>query len=150
MGAEAAHQPLRQHRQQRVGKVEGVHPHVEQPRHGFGRAVGVQRREHEVAGQRGLDRRLRGFLVADLADHDHVGIGAHEGPQGLGEGPVDAGIDLHLPQARLRDLDRVFGGPDLSLRRVDVHERRMQGRGLARTRRADAEHHAVGTLDRAP
>ena len=38
----------------------------------LGRVVRVQRREHEVARERGLDRDLRGLAVADLADHHHV------------------------------------------------------------------------------
>ena len=37
--------------------------------------------EHQVAGERGLDRVLRGLLVADLADHDHVGVLAQHVPQ---------------------------------------------------------------------
>ena len=50
-----------------------------------GRVVGVQRREHEVAGERRLDRDLRGLAVADLADHDHVGVGADHRAQPGGE-----------------------------------------------------------------
>ena len=43
-----------------------------------GRVVGVERREHQVAGERGLDRDLRGLEVADLADHDDVRVLAQE------------------------------------------------------------------------
>jgi hypothetical protein len=39
----------------------------------------MQRREHEVAGERGLDARGHRLLVAHLADHDDVGVGAQEG-----------------------------------------------------------------------
>ena len=77
--ADAPHQPLGQHREQRVGEVERVHAHVQQPGHCLRRAVGVQRGQHQVTGQRGLDRDLGGFLVADLADHDHVRVRAQEG-----------------------------------------------------------------------
>ena len=49
------------------------------------RVVGVQRGEHEVAGERRLDRDLRGLAVADLADHDDVGVGAHHRAQARGE-----------------------------------------------------------------
>ena len=66
----------------------------------------------------------------------------------FGEGPVDLGVDLHLAQARLGDLDRILGGPDLALRDVDVAERRVQRRRLARAGGADAQDHAVGALDR--
>jgi hypothetical protein len=34
----------------------------------------MERREHEVARERRVDGDLGGFLVADLADHDHVRI----------------------------------------------------------------------------
>ena len=46
-----------------------------------GGVAGVQRREHEVAGERGLDRDVGGLAVADLADHDHVGVGAQHRAQ---------------------------------------------------------------------
>ena len=146
--ADPAHQPLGQHREQRVGEVERVHAHVQQPGHCLRRAVGVERGQHQVAGQRGLDRDLSGFLVADLADHDHVRVRAQEGAQRLREGPVDLRIDLHLPQPRLRDFDRILGRPDFALRRVDVGQHRVQRRRLARAGRAHAQHHAVGPLRR--
>src|SRR2546430_4357360 len=63
-GAQALGQPLSEDAEQCVGKVEGVHPHVEQPGDRLGGAVRVQRGEHEVACQRRLYTRRRGFLVA--------------------------------------------------------------------------------------
>ncbi len=54
-----------------------------------GRVVGVQGGEHQVAGQRGLDGDLGGLVVADLADHDDVGVLAQEGAQRGGEGQAD-------------------------------------------------------------
>ena len=39
---------------------------------------GVQRREHEVTGERGLHRDAGGLDVADLADEDHVGVLAQD------------------------------------------------------------------------
>ena len=56
------------------------------------------------------------LLVAHLTDHDHVGVGAQERAHGRREGEADLGLHLHLPQAVLRDLDRILGGPDLPLR----------------------------------
>jgi hypothetical protein len=52
----------------------------------------VQRREHQVAGQRGLDAHATVSLSRDLADHDDVGVGAQEGAHGQREGPADAGL----------------------------------------------------------
>ena len=46
------------------------------------RVVRVQGGEHEVAGERGLHRVLRGLRVADLAHHDDVGVLAQHRAQG--------------------------------------------------------------------
>ena len=51
-------------------------------RHGV---VGVQGRQHEVAGQRRAQRELCGLGVADLADEDDVGVLAQHGAQPAGE-----------------------------------------------------------------
>jgi hypothetical protein len=45
------------------------------------RVVRVQRRQHEVTGQRGLDRDLDGLGVADLTDQDDVGVLAQDRAQ---------------------------------------------------------------------
>ena len=42
------------------------------------RVGGVQRREHEVAGERRLDGDAGGLGVADLADEDDVGVLAQD------------------------------------------------------------------------
>jgi hypothetical protein len=84
--AQPAHQPLRQHAQQRGTQQEGFDAHVGEPGDGADRIVGVQRGQHQVAGERGLDRDLRGLVVADLADHDHVRVLPQDRAQGLGEG----------------------------------------------------------------
>ena len=59
----------------------------------------MQRGEHQVAGQRGLDRHFGGFQVADLADHDDVGVLPQQRAQAVGESQVDAVLHLHLVEA---------------------------------------------------
>ena len=44
----------------------------------LGRVVGVQGRQHEVTGERGLDGDLRGLVVADLTDEHDVGVGPQD------------------------------------------------------------------------
>ena len=61
---------------------ERLDAHVLQAGDGRQGVVGVDRREHEVAGQGGAQADLGGLLVAHLADHDDVGVLPQEGPQG--------------------------------------------------------------------
>ena len=73
-------------------------------------------RQHEVAGERGLDGDLGGLEVADLADHDDVGVLAQEGAQRGGEVEPDVLVDLHLVDADEVVLDRILGGGDVGRR----------------------------------
>ena len=86
------------------------------PRHGREGVVGVDRREHEVAGQGGAEADLGGLLVADLADHDDVGVLPQERPQGRGERQPDLGLDLDLVHPLELVLDRVLDRADVDLR----------------------------------
>ena len=63
-----------------------------------GGVVGMERGEHKVARQRGLDGDDGGLKVADFAQHDDVRVLAEKAPQGRGE--VHADLFVHL---RLRD-----------------------------------------------
>ena len=87
--AGVAHPPreaLRDHAVDRRRDEVGLDAHVDEPHRRARRVVGVQRGEHEVAGERGVDRDVGALAVADLADHDDVGVGAHDGAQTGGEG----------------------------------------------------------------
>jgi len=70
--ADQPHQPLREHRHQR-GRDEIVfHAHVGEPGDGAGRVVGVQRGEHQVAGEGRADGDVGRLAVADFTHLDHV------------------------------------------------------------------------------
>ena len=73
-------------------------------------------RQHQVAGERGLERDLGGLEVADLADHDDVGVLAQEGAQRRREVEPDVLVHLHLVDADEVELDRVLGGRDVGAR----------------------------------
>ena len=81
---------------------EGRHAQILHARHRAERVVGVQRGEHQVAGERGLDRVLRRLRVADLAHHDDVRVLAQDVAQRAGEVEPDLGLHLHLVEARPR------------------------------------------------
>ena len=127
-------------------KLNGIDVHVEETRDRLRRRVRVQRREDQVAGERRLDADRRRLVVAHLADHDHVGIGAQERAHRRGEGEVDLRLHLHLAQTLLRDFDRVLRRPDLHVLGVDEAEGGVQRRRLAGAGRTDHEADAVRLL----
>ena len=136
-----------EHAQQRRAQQEGLDAHVGQAGHGAGRVVGVQGRQHQVPGQRSLDRDLRGLVVADLADHDDVRVLAQDRAQGLGEVEVDLGVDLGLADAGQLVLDRVLDRHDVAAAGVQPAQRRVQRGGLARAGGAGHQDDAVRLLD---
>ena len=69
---------------------------------------GVQRRQHEVTGERGLHRDAGRLDVADLADQDHVGVLAQDRPETVGEGEPGLLVDLDLVDLGEDVLDRVL------------------------------------------
>ena len=133
--AQHAHQPLRDRRDQRRRDQERLDAHVDQPRDRARPIVGVERREHQVAGEAGLDRDLGGLEVADLADQDHVRVLAQDRAQARGEGEPDRRLHLDLADARQLDLDRVLDRDDVVLGLVDVRERGVERGRLARAGR---------------
>ena len=147
--AERARQALGDDAVDRARDEERLDPHLDQAGDRRRRVVGVQRREDEVAGERRLDRDLRRLAVADLADHDDVGVGAHHRAQAVGERQAGARVDLDLGDALDLELDRVLDRDDVLLGGVEHPERRVERRRLARAGRAGDEHRAVGLVDRA-
>ena len=81
------------------------------------RVVGVQRRQHQVAGLRRGQRRRHGLQVAHLPHQQDVGVLAQRRPQRLREG---AGVAPHLdvldhrPARPVLVLDRVLDGEDVA------------------------------------
>ena len=73
-----AHEALGEQAHERRGDEERLDPHVDEPRDAAGGVVRMDSREHEVTGERRGDRDLGRLAVADLADHDDVGIVAQE------------------------------------------------------------------------
>jgi len=133
--AQPLREALREYPEQRIGEIERVHAHVQQTHDRFRGAVRVQGRENEVAGERGFDARGHCLLVAHLAHHDDVGIGAQESFHDHGEIEARLAVHLHLAQTLLRDLDRILGRPDLRVGLVEVTHHRMERRRLARAGR---------------
>ena len=66
-----------------------------------------------MARERCLDRDLRGLEVANLADHDDVGVLTQEGAQGRGEVQADVVVHLDLVDPGEIELDGILGGGEV-------------------------------------
>ena len=63
----------------RAGRQQkALDPHIGETGNRAGRGVCVQRREDEMASERGMDAHMRCLGIAHFADHDHIGILAQE------------------------------------------------------------------------
>ena len=111
--ADVAHQPLRQHAVQRRDELVRLDAHVQEAAEHVDDVVGVDGREHEVAGQRRLDGDLRGLGVADLADHDLVGVVAQDRAQAARERQPLLLVDRNLRDAAQLVFDRILDRDDL-------------------------------------
>jgi hypothetical protein len=132
--ADRAHQALRHDALDRRGEQEGSIPRSSRRTIELGRVVGVQRAEHQVARQRRLHGDLRRLKVADLADQDDVRVLTQEASQQLARRSAPPRVHLALAQPVDVVLDRVLGRQDLGLDVVELRERRVQRRRLARAR----------------
>ena len=113
--AVATHQSLRDQAAQHRGQQEPFHPHLDQSRDGADGRVGVQRRNHEVAGHRGFHRDLRGLAVAYLAHHDDIRVLTQDRAQTTRKAEVSLGVDLHLSDAVHGVFDRILYRHNVSL-----------------------------------
>src|SRR5690606_13836254 len=115
VSADAPGETLGEHQVYAGRDQERLNAHVQQAADGGGRVVGVQGGEHQVAGERRLDRDLRGLEVSNLADHDDVGVLAKERAQRHREVKPDVIVHLHLVDAGQVVLHRVFRGADVGV-----------------------------------
>jgi len=106
--AQLAHEPLPDDCDQSRRDKERINTHVDETRDRTERSIGVDRREHEVAGKRSLHRKHGSLFIADLADHDDVRVLTKDGAQPAREGVTDLRPYLALCNAGNLIFDRVF------------------------------------------
>ena len=120
---------------------------VDDPVDRAGRALRVQRAEHEVAGLGGGERGADRLEVAHLADEDHVGVLAERGAERLAEaGRVDADLALVDDAALVpvHELDRILDREDVvGAVAVDLVDHRGERRRLTGAGRAGDEDEAA-------
>lgn len=116
---------------------------------GAERIFGMEGRKHQMARKGSFGRHLGGFLVADFADENDVGILAENRSDGY-----RIGKPLPLVNARLIDMfsgtvfDRVFHRHDVHLLRSDLLQGPMESGRLSRTGRPGNENDPVLLFER--
>ena len=83
--AHPAQQPLGRHHGNGRGDEVGLHAHVGEAIDAGRRIVGMERGQHQMTRQRGVDGDTGGFGVTDLPHHEDIGVLAQERPQAGGE-----------------------------------------------------------------
>jgi hypothetical protein len=97
-----------------------------------GCAVGVQGRQHQVAGHRGAHADLGG-LGSRISPTRTTSGSCRSAERSTREAQVDLLVHLHLVESGKPILDRILDGDDLAVSpRVERGQRRIQRRGLAR------------------
>src|SRR5258708_5865748 len=140
------HQALRRYAVQGAHKTVRIQPHMQETADHVEDVVGMYRGEHQMSGQRGLHRDLRGFRIANLAHHDLIRVMAQDGSQAARKGESFLLVHRDLQDARKLILDRVFDGDDLVPAIVDFREDRVQRGGFSAAGRPGHEQHAVGLM----
>ena len=126
-----ADQPLRHDDAERSRDQKRLDPHVQEPGDRRGRIVGVKRGKQQVAGERRLDGDFGRFVIADLADHDDVGILTEKGSQARSKRETGCLVHLHLADATHAVLDRILSGRDVDDRAVELFQDRIESRGFS-------------------
>src|SRR6266404_1102101 len=97
-----------------------------------------------MSGERGANGDVRGFAVADFADHDDVGILADDVAETGSEREPDLRVDVNLIDPIHLIFDRVLDGDDLPVVCVDAFERTIKRCGLAASGWSGYQKYPVG------
>ena len=141
--AQFPQQPLRDNGRHGAPDLKSRHAEVDQPRNGRYAVVRVQRRKHQMARLRRLDRDLRRFQVANLADHHHVRVLPQHRPQRTRERQSGFRVDLHLVQPRERVFHGIFHRDDIDRRPLDRPHAGIERRAFARSRGSGDQQHPL-------
>ena len=138
---------MRLRENQRTREHERGDLHVEETRHHAHGVVRVERGEHEVARQSGLDGDVRRLAVADFAHEHDVRVLTQHAAEHTGERQAHRRVHVHLVDAREFVFDGVLRRNDVHVGRVEVLKAGVERRGLAGTRWPCHEDDAVGLFD---
>src|SRR3954469_17126390 len=115
------------------GEKKRLDLHIDQAGKNAGSASAVNRADHQVAGEAGLNGNRGRFRISNLTDHDHLRVLPHQRTQCDRVRELFRAVDLRLADHREMKLDRVFYRADADGRPMLLHKlvkRRINGRSL--------------------
>ena len=115
-----AQQTLAENTFERGRNQERLDAHVDQTRDRARRVVRMQRGEHEMPGERRLDRDLRRLQVAGLSNHDAVRVLSQKRAQNPRERQTDCFIHRNLHDSFQIVFHRFFRSDQFGIDRVDL------------------------------
>src|SRR5215472_4921406 len=145
--ANNAHQALGQDAVQRGDKVVWLNTHVHETANHVRHIVGVNSGKDEVAGESRLNGDLRGFLVADFANHDFVRVVAKNRSKASRKSEALFLIDRNLRDAANLVFDRILDGNEFVVIGFDFINGCVQSGGLAGARGSGDQDHAVRLMN---
>ena len=104
-------------------------------------------RENKVTCQGGLDGDLRGFLVADLSDHDLIRVVTKHRAKAAGKRQTLFFVDGNLHDSLQLVLDRVLDRDDLVFVVANLVQRAVERGRLTRTGRPGHQDHSIRLFD---
>ena len=110
----------------------------------------MQGAEDKVPGEGRLDGDLRRLMVTNLTHQDNIRSLSHHGAKNALEGQSELMANLRLVDTRQVVLDRVLGGDNLHIRRVQVLQRSVERRRLPGSGRARHQDNSVWLGDQVP
>ena len=149
-GTDATHQALGQRQLQGTGEQEWFDPHIDQARNGADRVIGMQGAQHQVPGQGGTHGNRGGFAVANLPNHDDIGILTQHCAQNRCKIKAQFRPHRGLVDSGQVIFDWIFDGDNITLRLVQMLQSGVKSGGFAAPGRPRRQQHAVGQSQHTP
>lgn len=147
MGAQAPHQTLGKDKDDLPGQQRRAKPQIDKTGNRTKGVGGVKCRQNPVAGHCRAHCHAGGFLVAHLANQQHVRVLPQDGADAIGIGHVARPPQIALSHPGQFIFDRLFQRHDVEFGGVERAEQCIERGGLAAAGRSGDNHDALRPRD---
>ena len=150
VGTDHAYKTLRQNAIERGNKVVWIDAHVQESAEHVDDVIRMDAREHKMPRQRRLNRDLGCLDVADLSNHDLVGVVTQNRSKAAGESKSFLFVHRNLRDTANLIFNRIFNRKNLVFFVLDLHQRGVECRRLSASRGARDKDHSIWLADVPP